>query len=174
MMANQRDQEEGCFAVSFERKYYHRPGVFIKRTLRPREFRSGYQRHLHTLQTLVSRRIGGPTGIVVPPYRAMRRTEEDEWKLRTADREDYVFCHNDLSQHNILVDRATLAIRAIVDWEYAGFYPAFFEYLFHKRLGPSVALEGEVDDAKKILGFLESQIDVGRPGTAPSRGADGT
>ena len=67
-----------------------------------------------------------------------------------------------------------MEIKAIVDWEYAGFYPAFFEYPFHRRLGPSVALEGEIDDSKTILGFLESQIDVSQPGTTPNHRADST
>lgn len=148
MPENQEALEEGCFAVTFERKYYHRGGAFIKRTLRPREFRTGHrglyiprfrkesvinkaellryirhhtnilvptiycdfededayylvteyvegvsmsrliedqkaiireelQRYLATLQTLKSNRLSGPSGIVIPPYRVLRRTEID-------------------------------------------------------------------------------------------------
>ena len=39
-------EEEGCFGITFERKYYQQEGAFIKRSLRPREFRTGY-RGLH-------------------------------------------------------------------------------------------------------------------------------
>lgn len=221
-------QEEGCFAVTFERKYYHRGGSFIKRTLRPKEFRSGFrglhiprlrkesvkneaeslryirqhtnipvptvycdfedddayyliteyvqgvsmsdltedqkavvceelQVHLTTLLTLRSNRLGGPSGIVVPPHRVLRRTETDDWHLKASHSQDYVFCHNDLSQQNIIVDPDTLKINAIIDWEYAGFYPARFEWPFYTRLGPSVAGKDEVDDSLELLEFLKSQ-----------------
>jgi aminoglycoside phosphotransferase len=221
-------REEGCFAVTFERKYYHRNGSFIKRSLRPREFRTGYrglhvprlgkerikneadslryirqhtdipvptvysdfedddayylvveyvegvgmndlsddqkavvreelEGHLAKLKTLRSNRMGGPSGIVIPPYRVMRQTERDEWDLQAAEVDEYVFCHNDLSQHNVVVDPETLKITGIVDWEYAGFYPARFEMPFYTRLGPSVALGEEVDDSAELLAFLESK-----------------
>jgi aminoglycoside phosphotransferase (APT) family kinase protein len=115
--------------------------------------------HLATLKTLRSNRMGGPSGIAILPYRVMRLTETDSWDFQTSDREEYFFCHNDLSQHNILVDPSTLKITAIVDWEYAGFYPARFEMPFYTRVGPSVALEdkGEVDDSAELLAFLESK-----------------
>lgn len=35
--------EQGCIATTFERKYYHLGSVFIKRGLRPREFRTRYR-----------------------------------------------------------------------------------------------------------------------------------
>ncbi|KAF5710710.1 kinase-like domain-containing protein [Fusarium mundagurra] len=220
--------EEGCFAVTFERKYYHRGGSFIKRTLRPKEFCTGYrglhiprfrmesirneaeslryirqhtnvpvptvycdfedddayylvteyvegvsmsslkedqkavvreelQHHLATLQTLKSNQLGGPSGIVIPPYRVLRRTETDQWHLKPSNNDEYVFCHNDLSQQNVIVDSDTLKINAIIDWEYAGFYPAYFEWPFYTRLGPSVAGKEEVDDSLELLEFLKSR-----------------
>lgn len=121
------------------------------------------QTHLTTLRTLKSNRIGGPMGIVIPPYRVMRRTDNDVWALRASSFEEYVFCHNDLSQQNVIVDPVTLRIKAIIDWEYAGFYPSFFEWPFYNRLGPSSAMEGESDDASKLLDFLHSHMDVGEP-----------
>lgn len=68
--------------------------------------------------------------------------------------EDLVFCHNDLSMHNIIVDPATLKIKAIIDWEYAGFFPTEFEGMFFRRPGPSVALEGEINDEKQLLDIM--------------------
>ncbi|TPX14921.1 uncharacterized protein E0L32_005030 [Thyridium curvatum] len=227
MSTNQEKQDEGCFAVTFERKYYHREGTFIKRSLRPNEFRTGHrglhvprlnnerikneaasmrfvrlhtnipvpqvycdfeddeayyliteyvegvqmadltddqkvlvskelQRHLETLQKLKSKKIGGPSGIVIPPYRVMRHTERDIWSLRPSDEDEFVFCHNDLSQQHIIVDPNTLRINAIIDWEYAGFYPAHFERPFYSRLGPSVAINSEPDDSFEILDFFNS------------------
>ena len=70
---------------------------------------------------------------------------------------DFVFCHSDLSLQNIIVDPESLKINAIIDWEYAGFFPPSFERRFFKRNGPSVALEGEQDDSEKILEFLQAQ-----------------
>ena len=113
--------------------------------------------HLATLREIRSNQIGGPTGIIIPPYRVMRCTDNDTWTLRPSESPEYVFCHNDLSQQNIIVDPHTLKINAIIDWEYAGFFPEHFEAPFYKRLGPSVALEGERDDVSELLGVLENQ-----------------
>lgn len=77
-----------------------------------------------------------------------------EWKMKPRESEDLVFCHNDLSTHNVIVDPATLKIKAIIDWEYAGFFPAEFEGMFFRRPGPSVALEGEVNDEKHMLDIM--------------------
>ncbi|KAL2757212.1 hypothetical protein ACRALDRAFT_2097119, partial [Sodiomyces alcalophilus JCM 7366] len=137
-----------CFAIIFNRKYYYRRGAVIKRSLRPKEFRTGYrglhvprlnkqslinkaeslryircytnipvltvyydfkdnnayyliaeyvkgvsiselledqkgiirkelQGYLATLKTLKSNRLSGLSGLVIPPYRVIRRTEID-------------------------------------------------------------------------------------------------
>lgn len=47
---------------------------------------------------------------------------------------------------------------AILDWEYAGFFPVWFEKRFFERRGPSVALDGEEDDSERIVEFLNSQV----------------
>ncbi|UNI20100.1 hypothetical protein JDV02_006224 [Purpureocillium takamizusanense] len=227
-MSGKEAQEEGCIATTFERKYYQRGSAFIKRSLRPNEFRTGYrglhvpclgkerlmnegeslqfvrqhtdipvptvychfeddgayyliteyiegvsmselseakkavvykelESQLSKLKMLKSYRIGGPSGIVIPPYRVMRCIETDHWDLRVSDQEEYVFCHNDLSQQNVIVDPDTLGIKAIIDWEYAGFFPPQFEFPFYSRLGPSSAINGEVDDSQDLLRFLRSQ-----------------
>ncbi|KAK4125625.1 kinase-like protein [Parathielavia appendiculata] len=116
--------------------------------------------YLAQLKTLTSNRMGGPSGIVIPPYRVLCETERDDWsRLRTSTHAEYVFCHNDCSQHNVIVNPDTLRIAAIVDWEYAGFYPAHFEFPFYRRKGPSVALGDEEDDAQQLLHFLNSQLE---------------
>ncbi|KAJ3494240.1 hypothetical protein NLG97_g4211 [Lecanicillium saksenae] len=99
--------------------------------------------------------------LVIPPYRVLRLAENEEWDLRHAPGDDYVFCHNDMSQHNVIVDPDTLKVKAIIDWEYAGFFPAYFDYPFYLRPGPSVALGGEFDDSQLLLEFLRSQAKVG-------------
>jgi aminoglycoside phosphotransferase (APT) family kinase protein len=112
------------------------------------------EHHLTTLRTLRSSRLGGPTGIVIPPYRVTDASEKDDWTLKPSTTEEYVFCHNDLSQHNVIVDPETLKIAAIVDWEYAGFWPEWFEMRLFERVGPSVALDGEDDDTARLMEFL--------------------
>lgn len=118
------------------------------------------QQHVATLQTITSTTLGGPSGVIIPPYRVMHEMGRirDDWALRAGD-EEYAFCHNDLSTSNILVDPETLKIQAIIDWEYAGFYPAYFEGQFWRRPGPSVALEGEEDDVQRLVRFLESKAE---------------
>ncbi|MCJ1386665.1 hypothetical protein MMC17_009791 [Xylographa soralifera] len=55
-----------------------------------------------------------------------------QWKQQFSPDEKFVFCHSDLSQSNILVDRKTLRIAAIIDWEYGGFFPRDHELPFYK------------------------------------------
>ncbi|KAL1845357.1 hypothetical protein VTK73DRAFT_626 [Phialemonium thermophilum] len=117
------------------------------------------EQHLHTLHSLTSDTWGGPSGIVVPPYRVMARSFRPEWKMQRRASPDLVFCHNDLSTHNIIVDPRTLQIKAILDWEYAGFFPAEFEGPFFRRPGPSVALDGEVNDEEHLLDVLYENED---------------
>ncbi|KAE8315988.1 kinase-like domain-containing protein [Aspergillus transmontanensis] len=197
----------GCIALTFERGYYRHDNFFIKRSLRPSEFRTGYkglhiprlgkerlENEVEVLQFIrrvrnipvpqlygafeidgsyllimeyvegismshlsESTTIGGPSGIVIPPYRVMRQSNNDSWIRLSSATCDYVFCHYDLSQQNVIVDPETLKIKAIIDWEYAGLFPANFDYPFYKRLGPSMALEGERDDVLELLQFLNSE-----------------
>jgi aminoglycoside phosphotransferase (APT) family kinase protein len=70
--------------------------------------------------------------------------------MRRRSQPDLVFSHNDLIEANVLVDRETLKIKAIIDWEYAGFYPPEFDRPFYKRPGGSVVIEGDVDDVDAL------------------------
>ncbi|KAK3179544.1 hypothetical protein K4F52_009036 [Lecanicillium sp. MT-2017a] len=119
--------------------------------------RGELERHRETLRTLTLTRMGGPSGIIVPPYRVLRHAESECWKLQPSETSEYVFCHNDLSQQNVIVDPESLKITAIIDWEYAGFYPPQFDYPFYERLGPSAAINGERDDSLELLGYLRSR-----------------
>jgi hypothetical protein len=59
-----------------------------------------------------------------------------------------------LGQHNIIVNPETLKINAIINWEFGGFWPKWLERCFWERPGPSVALEGEEDDAERCREWL--------------------
>ena len=217
-----------CFGITAERAYYKHEGFFIKRSLRPSEFKTGVRglhipllgverlrneaeslqfirrvsnipvpqlygafeldgsyvlimeyiqgttlselpehqqqkvflelnQHLDTLHNIKSKTIGGPSGTTIPPNRVLERTDNNTWPLLSSEGDGYIFCHNDLSQYNIIVDPTTLRIKAIIDWEYAGFFPVYFEASFYKRPGPSSALNGEIDDVPELLQFLSGR-----------------
>ncbi|OIW34064.1 kinase-like protein [Coniochaeta ligniaria NRRL 30616] len=110
--------------------------------------------YLEALRKLKSSLWGGPSGIVVPPYRVMVKVVRQEWKMRPKESKDLVYCHNDLSTHNVIVDPATLKVKAVIDWEYSGFYPAEFEGMYFRRPGPSVALEGEPNDEDHLVDIM--------------------
>ncbi|CAK7234851.1 hypothetical protein SBRCBS47491_009089 [Sporothrix bragantina] len=99
------------------------------------------EQHLKTLKTLTSNVWGGPGGS----------------RMRPREKHDLVFCHNDLSAHNVIVDPATLKINAIIDWEYAGFFPPEFEMPIYLRVGPSVALPGETDDTDVLTNMMNEE-----------------
>jgi aminoglycoside phosphotransferase len=92
---------------------------------------------------------------VIPPYRVMVKAYRDQWKMKKRESEDLVFCHNDLSTHNVIVDPETLKINAIIDWEYAGYFPREFEGMFFRRPGPSVALGEEANDENLLLDLMK-------------------
>jgi len=227
-MANAQ-REQGCFAITAERKYYHVDKTFIKRSLRPSEWqvssskgtihvpRLGIERiinegaalkyisenttipvptlhacfeddnsaylitsyidgvnmnsltdsqrtivvqelesHITTLHSLRGSRLGGVSGLFILPYRLLQKTLRDDWDFETPSTAEFVFCHNDLSQQNVIVDPITLKINAIIDWEYAGFFPREFDLPFYNRLGPSVAINGEKDDTDQLMQVIKT------------------
>jgi aminoglycoside phosphotransferase len=96
--------------------------------------------HIQALQNLRSTRTGGPSGLVCPPQRGTQYFPKGTpWSVRSSPGFDFVFCHCDLSQSNIMVDPETLKIEGIIDWEYAGYWPAFFESPFFRNPRPSGA-----------------------------------
>ncbi|PPR06700.1 hypothetical protein CVT26_001367 [Gymnopilus dilepis] len=225
----QRIAEEGCTAITEQKKYYEIDNVFVKRNLTPSEWAiniyghllipykckerlkneaaairyikantsipvpnircafedhgrfylmtdivpgvqmanlpddvkgqvikevDGYVAQMHAIKSKV---MGGFAGDVILPYRLSQfLSPDDDAKFRDADTPEFVLCHNDLSQHNIIVDEETLKVNAILDWEYAGFFPPEFDGKFYLRPGPSVALEGELDDVEELFQVIDA------------------
>ena len=113
--------------------------------------------HIQTLQTLRSDYIGGPTGIICPPVIVTSRFPKDkEWPMISSSslEKDFNFCHCDLSQSNIIVDPEKLTISGIIDWEFAGFFPSFFEMPFYKSPRPSGAQTKSLSETEKMIDFL--------------------
>jgi aminoglycoside phosphotransferase len=98
------------------------------------------RRHIATLQTLRSNKTGGPSGILCPPYMVTNHCDRNTtWRQISAKDSIYVFCHGDLSGSNIIVDPVTYKVVAILDWEYAGYYPKEHEIPYYERPMPSGA-----------------------------------
>ena len=115
--------------------------TFIEETLLPQ------------LQSLRSTKMGQLAGVVVPPVRVSYHDKRPQWEPRTSNTSRYVYCHNDLNQYNILVDPATLTVKAIIDWEYSGFFPKEMEFPFWK-LDHEASLEEE--HCRKMIDLLEA------------------
>lgn len=49
------------------------------------------------------------------------------WKILPLETRDYIFQHGDLAAHNVLMDGKTLQVKALIDWEHAGFFPPGME-----------------------------------------------
>ncbi|TQN65861.1 hypothetical protein CSHISOI_09555 [Colletotrichum shisoi] len=109
--------------------------------------------HIATLKSLRSDTPGVPgQPLLCAPNRVHSRLWKHHscWRPRPdIEKGNYVFCHNDLGQHNVIVDPQTLKINAIIDWEYGGFWPEWFEQPYWEREGPGAPLK-EPPPAKRV------------------------
>lgn len=113
------------------------------------------ERHLKTLHDLRRNRVGGPTGITsLPPSVTDHFKRDKKWTSKSFPAEEYVFCHNDLSQSNIIVNPETLQIAGIIDWEFAGFFPEYFETPFFRDPRPSGAQVKHRTDTARLVEFF--------------------
>ncbi|CAH0054138.1 unnamed protein product [Clonostachys solani] len=120
--------------------------------------RAEVEKHLHTLHNLRSKTVGGPSGLLIPPRSVMESTKHDLWVLQPSGKEEeYAFCHNDLSEYNVIVNPETFKIAAIIDWEHAGFYPEYFEAPIYTRHGPDAKLINDKNHVARLLEFLRSR-----------------
>ena len=90
----------------------------------------GYRAQMHAIKSKV---MGGLLGDMILPCRLSCKAPEHHETFREAETPEFVLCHNDLSQHNVLVDETSLKINAIIDWEYAGFLPPSWPFRSVKR-----------------------------------------
>jgi hypothetical protein len=133
------------------------PGVTMKKlsTSNQELVAKEVEKHVVTLQSLRSRHIGGPTGIVCVPHWLTRELPPGmELPSISSTTEDFVFCHMDLGQSNILVDPETLKINAIIDWEFAGFFPSHFEGHYYRSPTRSGEQYKAMMDIPKVVKFF--------------------
>lgn len=77
--------------------------------------------------------------LVAPVARCPRKELVAYYRQRLADNHEIVFTHADLCGDHILVEPATGQITGIIDWEMAGWWPAYWEYtksLFGNKYEP--------------------------------------
>ena len=110
--------------------------------------------YLNTLREIRSYKIGGPSRVIIPLYRVIDYIENNSQPQKLAKNLEYIFCHNDLSQHNIIINLEILKINTIIDQEYAGFFPYYFEAPFYKRLSLLAIIDSEPNDIPRLLQFL--------------------
>ncbi|KAJ6786215.1 hypothetical protein PWT90_10158 [Aphanocladium album] len=103
----------------------------------------------------------GIDGFVMPPN-WLSPDMQVPWKGKKAFRTlplptaSYIFQHGNLSAHSIMIDKTTLQVKAILDWEYAGFYPPGWERWLGALDGASYARR--VDNvASAIAEFLPEE-----------------
>ncbi|POR34870.1 Uncharacterized protein TPAR_04934 [Tolypocladium paradoxum] len=83
---------------------------------------------LPQLRSLRRNYIGSvdPSLPVFPPQRIYDR-DRRPWDRISSATDCFVLCHNDLGPQNIFVCPHTFRIVGIIDWEFAGFFPPYFE-----------------------------------------------
>lgn len=74
----------------------------------------------------------GIGGFVMPPSWLSPDVDppwigKGDWKTFPHEVPDYVFQHGDLAAHNIIMDPQTFQVKALIDWEHAGFFPPGME-----------------------------------------------
>jgi hypothetical protein len=105
--------------------------------------------------------LRGIDGFVMPPRWLSPNLQprwigKRPWSTFPLQQPEYVFQHGDLAAHNIIMDPITLQVRALIDWEYAGFYPAGMEN-WTGTLSRDVYNARDDDAAQLIQRFLAAE-----------------
>ncbi|KAI5864683.1 hypothetical protein GGS23DRAFT_459332 [Durotheca rogersii] len=102
----------------------------------------------------------GLNGTVVPPPWISDDDRREYWPVKTSDSAvgtdpSFVLCHGDLSYHNIRVDPATLQVKWLFDWEYAGFFPEEFMRIFSPTRADYGRLYNKDERKQRFIDLLE-------------------
>ncbi|KAI0096581.1 kinase-like domain-containing protein [Nemania sp. FL0031] len=111
--------------------------------------------------TKLKSRERGILGFVMPPHWLPIDVDppwkgKGPWKTLRLEEPKYVFQHGDLAAHNILIDPQTLQVKALIDWEYAGFFPPGMER-WPGTLDKYVYIHSCDDVADAIAKFLSEE-----------------
>lgn len=116
--------------------------------------RQDVDRIVSKLQSFRANHAGGPTGIICPLPRI--NVSPDSVRKKPLQQELH-FCHCDLGWENIFIDDHEPKVRAIIDWEYAGYWPKYFELPYYHHAGPSGALFKDEPVWGKMEEFFRQQ-----------------
>ena len=86
-----------------------------------------------------------------PPWKG-----KGPWKTHQLEKAEYVFQHGDLAAHNILMDHQTLKVVALIDWEFAGYFPPGMER-WRDTLDEHTYIHRDDDVADDIAKFLAEE-----------------
>ena len=105
------------------------------------------------LNRLRSKRLGQLDGGLFVHPRISFYDQRPYWRPKSYTTNRFVYCHNDLGMQNFLVDPETLGVRALIDWEYSGFFPRESErYIFDdEEHGDSF----NVDECRVLIALLD-------------------
>ncbi|KAG8410351.1 hypothetical protein J3459_017161 [Metarhizium acridum] len=111
----------------------------IEEASRPTAIATVHDQLTHTiipqLQALRRNYIGSvdSTLPVFPPQRVYMR-DRRPWERVTSDTDCFVLCHNDPGPQNIFICPSSFQITGIIDWEFSGYFPSYFEIPLWKTL----------------------------------------
>lgn len=95
---------------------------------------------------------------VFPPQR-LYGLDRRRWPQISSDREEFVLCHNDLAPQNIFVDPNTFQIVGIIDWEFSGSFPAYFELPLWREFEWEAGRKMYDQARQRDLGFFGLETD---------------
>lgn len=95
---------------------------------------------------------------VFPPQRVYG-LDRRPWPRISSDAEEFVLCHNDLGPQNIFVDPISFQIVGIIDWEFAGFFPPYFELPLWRELEWNDGAKMYNDARPQALDFFGVQLE---------------
>jgi len=116
---------------------------------------------LPQLQKLRNNSVGSVSSQVpvIPPIEALDLSEQVgriDWPRVRSGTPDFSFYHNDLVQHNIFVDPETFDIKGIIDWEYSGFFPPWFEAARWETRARDRSFSTMEEYAAKVIEFFNA------------------
>jgi hypothetical protein len=111
------------------------------------------------LEGLQSRQTG-LNGNVIPPSFISDDDRREHWPVKTSDGaagadRPFVLCHGDLSYHNMRIDPATLKVKCLLDWEFAGFFPEEFLRVYSPTRADYLGLFKKDERKQTLISLLE-------------------
>lgn len=103
----------------------------------------------------------GIDGFVMPPSwltpdAELPWKEKKDWRVLPLEEPEYIFQHGDIAAQNIIMDPQSLQVKALIDWEYAGYFPPGMER-WPGTLDPDAYLKRRRNLAQAIAKFLPEE-----------------